>query len=170
MRVPRIGGLRLGVARRIIYAEQSGSSRDSSRALFIDRWVEIDWRPKLFLDGRTGDGISGPPSFRVGVPGRAFAQDPSAMCEYGIVKDAEDIAWLKQATDRERARRPAPVISRVHQLELDRDGRPGFAIEVMTGEDAKDRIDKAKRERAIATVIDLWWLIVPGIFGLWLFS
>ena len=136
----------------------------------IDRWIEIDWRPKVFVDRRTGDRLSGPPSFRVGVRSRAFAHDPSAMSEYGIVKDAEDIAWLKQATDRARARRPFPVISRVHQLELDRDGRKGFAIEVLTGDDAKDRIDKAKRERAIATVIHMWWLIVPGIFGLWLFS
>jgi hypothetical protein len=72
----------------------------------------------------------------VGVRNRTFA-DPSAMREYGIVKDAEDIAWLKQATDPARARRPFPVISRVHQLELERDGRRAFAIEVMTGEDAK---------------------------------
>lgn len=114
--------------------------------------------------------LSGPPSFRVGVPSRTFPREPSAMREYGIVKDAEDIAWLKQATDCARARRPFPVISRVHQLELDRNGRRGFAVEVMTGEDAKDRIDKAKREQTIATVIDMWWLIVPGIFGLWLFS
>lgn len=138
--------------------------------MFIDRWVEIDWRPKLFVDSRTGDRISGPPSFRVGVPSRAFANDPSAMREYGIVKDAEDVAWLKQATHRTRARQPVPVISRVHQLELDRNGRAGFAIEVLTGDDAKDKIDKAKRERTIATLIDMWWLIVPGIFGLWLFS
>ena len=136
--------------------------------MFIDRWVEIDWRPKFFLDRRTGDRISGPPSFRVGVPSRAFANNPSAMREYGIVKDADDVAWLKQATD--RACQPLLVISRVHQLDLDREGRNGFAIEVMTGDDAKDRLDKAKRERAIATLIDMWWLIVPGIFGLWLFS
>lgn len=156
------------MARRIVYAEHSGTSRDGGRALFIDRWVEIDWRPKLFVDRRTGDKISGPPSFRVGVPSRAFANDPSAMREYGIVKDAEDVAWLKQATH--RARQPVPVISRVHQLELDRNGRAGFAIEVLTGDDAKDKIDKAKRERTLEALIDLWWLFPPAILGLWLFS
>lgn len=156
------------MARRIVYAEHSGSSHDDGRALFIDRWVVVDWKPKVFVNDGTGDRISGPPSFRVGVPSRTFVSEPSAMREYGRVKDPEDIAWLKQATTRAHA--PVRVLSRVHQLELDRDGRHGFAIEVLTGDDAKDRIDKAKRDRAIATVIDMWWLIVPGIFGLWLFS
>lgn len=158
------------MARRIVYAERTGSSRDNGRALFIDRWIEIDCREKVFVDRRTGDRISGPPSFRVGVPSRAFANDPSAMREYGIVKDPEDVAWLKQAAHRAWARRPVPVISRVHHLELERNGRKCFAVEVFTADDAKEKIDKAKRERAIATLIDMWWLIVPGIFGLWLFS
>lgn len=65
---------------------------------------------------------------------------------------------------------PVTVLSRVHQLELDRNGRKGFAVEVLTGDDAKDKIDKARRERVIDTLIDLWWLIPPAIFGLWLFS
>lgn len=158
------------MARRIVYAEHSGPLRDSGRALFIDRWIEIDCREKLFLDRRTGDMLSGPPSFRVGVPSRVFANDPSAMREYGIVKDPEDVAWLKQATHRAWARQPVPMVSRVHQLELNRDGRKGFAVEVLTGDDAKEKIDKAKRERTLEAVIELWWLFPPAIFGLWLFS
>ncbi|MFN3337797.1 MAG: hypothetical protein ACK42I_09900, partial [Thermomicrobium sp.] len=75
------------MARRIIFAHNSGFCRDDKRALYIDRWIEIDWKYKVFVDSWTGDMASEPPSYKVGLPSRTFEGDFPTLLEYGTVKD-----------------------------------------------------------------------------------
>lgn len=92
---------------------------------------------------------------------------------YGQIDDVEDIAWLKQVAYRStmegniRVETPVPIVARIHQLKLRRDGYEGFEVEVLTGDDAKALIKAAKREEAIATLKEVWWLIPIGIGVLW---
>ncbi|WP_374295985.1 hypothetical protein [Sphingomonas sp.] len=163
------------MARRIVYAEKSGfhSNSEFERALFVDRWIEIDWKPKVFIDSWTGDVESAPPSYKVGLASRTFEGNHPTLLEYGTIKNPEDVAWVKGATHGSymagsvRVEEVKDVVVRVHQIGLQRDGRQGFEIEILTGEDAKTLIDKAKREQAIGTFKEVWWLVPIGIAVLW---
>ncbi len=165
------------MARRIVYAEKSGFHSDGEfeRALFVDRWIDIDWKPKVFVDNWTGDVASAPPSYKVGLASRTVEGDQPTLLEYGTIKNTEDVAWVKGATHGSymagavQVEEVTAVVARVHQIGLRRDGRRGFEIEVLTGEDAKTLIHRAKREQAIATFKEVWWLVPIGIGILWWF-
>lgn len=166
------------MARRIVYAEKSGFHGDGEyeRTLVVDRWIDIDWKPKVFVESYTGDIASAPPTYKVGLASRTFEGDQPTLLEYGTIKNPEDIAWVKGATHGSymagsiQVEEVKDVVARVHQIGLRRDGRQGFEIEVLTGGDAKTLIDKAKREQAIATFKEVWWLVPIGLGILWWLS
>lgn len=161
------------MARRIVYAQNAGYLHDRDTALWIDRWVEIDCKEKVLVDRWSGDVAVEPPSYIVGLPSRSFEDDRPTIMEYGRVNDAEDIAWLKQVAYRSRmegsmrVETPAPIVARIHQLKLRRDGYEGFEVEVLTGGDAESLTKAAKREQSIATFKEVWWLIPMGLLVLW---
>lgn len=163
------------MARRIVYAEESGfhSDGEHERALFVDRVIDIDWKPKVFFDSWTADVTIAPPSYKVGLASRTFEGNNPTLLEYGTIKNPEDLAWVKGATHGSymagsvHVEEVKDVVVRVHQIGLRHHGRQGFEIEILTGEDAKVLIDKAKREQAIATFKEVWWLVPIGIGILW---
>ncbi len=163
------------MARRIVYVEKSGFHSDGEfeRALFVDRWVEIDWKPKVLVDSWTGDVASAPPTYKVGLPSRAFEGNHPTLLEYGTIINPEDAAWVKGATHGSymagsiQVAEVKDVVVRVHQIGLRRNSRPGFEVEILTGEDAKILIDKAKREQAFSTFKEIWWLVPIGIGVVW---
>jgi hypothetical protein len=161
------------MARRIVYAKDAGYHPDRETALWLDRWVEIDCKDKVFVDQWSGDVVIEEPCYLVGLPSRSFEGDRPTILEYGQIENAEDIAWLKQAAYRStmegnlKVTTPVPIVARIHQLKLRRDGYEGFEIEVLTGDDAQALIKAAKREEVIATLKEVWWLIPIGIGVLW---
>lgn len=130
----------------------------------------------MLVDSWSGDVAFQEPSYLVGLPSRTFEGDRPTILEYGRIEDAEDIAWLKQAVYRStmegniRVETPVPVVARIHQLKMRRDGYSGFEVEVLTGDDAEALTKAAKREQAIATFKEVWWLIPIGIGVLWFMS
>ena len=161
------------MARRVVYAKNAGYCSDRETALWIDRWVEIDCKDKVFVDRWSGDVAIEQPSYLVGLPSLSFEDDRPTIMEYGRIEDAEDIAWLKQAAYRStmegniRVETPVPIVARIHQLKLRRDGYEGFEVEVLTGDDAEALTKAVKREEVIATLKEVWWLIPIGIGVLW---
>ena len=161
------------MARRIVYATNAGYYSDRETALWIDRWVEIDCKDKVFVDQWSGDVAIEQPSYLVGLPNRTFEGERPTIMEYGRIEDDDDIAWLKQAAYRSTMERtvevqtPVPVVARIHQLKVRRDGYEGFEVEVLTGDDAEALTRAAKREEMIATLKEVWWLIPIGIGLLW---
>ncbi|WP_324073876.1 MAG: hypothetical protein RSE14_11745 [Erythrobacter sp.] len=161
------------MARRIVYAKNTRFYPDRETALWIDRRVEIDCKDKVFVDRWSGDVAIQQPSYLVGLSSRSFEDDRPTIMGYGQIDDVEDIAWLKQVAYRStmegniRVETPVPIVARIHQLKLRRDGYEGFEVEVLTGDDAKALIKAAKREEAIATLKEVWWLIPIGIGVLW---
>ena len=161
------------MARRIVYAKNAGYWSDRKTALWIDRWVEIDCKDKVFVDDWSGDVAMADPTYLVGLPSRSFEGDRPTIMEYGRIEGAEDIAWLKQAVYRStmegavEVRTPVTIVARIHQLNLRRDGYEGFEVEVLTGPDAEALTKAAKREEMIATLREVWWLIPIGIGVLW---
>lgn len=161
------------MARRIVYAKNAGYYSDRETALWIDRWVEIDCKDKVFVDQWSGDVAVEQPSYLVGLPSRSFEGDYPTILEYGRIEGEDDIAWLRQAAYRStvegtmRVETPVPVVARIHQIKLRRDGYEGFEVEVLTGEDADALTKAAKRDQTIATFKEVWWLIPIGIGVLW---
>ncbi len=159
------------MARRIVFAEEYGFHNGSEfgGALFIDQFIAIDWKHKIALDSWSDDVAIAPPSFIVGLT-LGF---PTISREYGIIKNAEDVAWLKGAThgsylaESVLVEEVKYVIGRIHQLGLRRDDIKGFEIEVFTGEDAKALIDKTNRRQALAKLKEVWPAIPLGIGFIW---
>ena len=59
------------------------------------------------------------------------------------------------------------IVSRIHQLGVKCDGKIGFKVEVLTGDDAAMLLKKAKKESAIHILKEVWWLIPVGLAVLW---
>jgi len=161
------------MARRIVYAKNTGYASARETALWIDRWIEIDCKDKVLIDQWSGDVAIEPPNYLVGLPSRAFDDDRPNLIEYGQIENAEDIAWLSQAVYRStmegtmEVRTPVPTVSRIHRLRITRDGWEGFEVEVLTGDDAESLTKAAKREEALATLKEVWWLFPIGLGVLW---
>ena len=161
------------MARRIVYAKNAGYFSDRETALWIDRWVESDCEDTVFVDQWSGDVAIEPPSYLVGLPSRTFEGDRPTIMEYGRIEDSDDIAWLKQVAYRSamegtvQVQTPVPMVARIHQLKLRRDGYEGFEVEVLTGGDAEALTKAAKREEALATLKEVWWLFPIGVGVLW---
>lgn len=152
------------MARRIVYAENAGFHTDPQARLFVDQWIEIDWKHKVFIDSWTGDIEGAGPSYEVGFT------DPhsSKITEHGVIRDVSDIAWLRSAVDKRGPESgPMQIVSRIHQLGVKRGGKTGFEIEVLTGDDAAMLLKKAKRASALQILKEIWWLIPVGIAFLW---
>lgn len=147
------------MARRIIFAQNAGFYGNAEDKLSVDQWVDIDWKHKVFFGG-TGEMQGAGPSYAVGL----HTSVTNSIIEYGVIKNAEDRDWLQGAIDSSMVPgKPTQVLARIHQLGLRRDEGKGFTIEVLTGEDAEDQINKWKRENAIATLKEVWWLIAIGL-------
>jgi hypothetical protein len=137
------------MARGIVYAQNAGFHTNPQSRLFVDQWIEIDWKHKVFIDRWTGDVEGLGPSHEVGFT------DPysSKIIQHGVIRDADDIAWLRSAVDHRGPQAgPMQIVSRIHQLGVLRDGKTGFEIEVLTGDDAATMLKKAKQTSAIATL------------------
>ena len=161
------------MARKIIYAKSTGYASDSKTALWIDRQVEIDYKDKLYVDQWSGDVAIGSPTYIVGLPQKEYEAKSMTILEYGQIEGPDDIEWLKQVAYQStmdgpiEVQTPELVISRIHQLDLRRDGSDGFEVEVLTGDDADTMLRIAKREQVIATFKDIWWAIPIGLAALW---
>lgn len=160
------------MARRIIFTQRSGIHDAGS--LFIDQWVDIDWKDKLLIDEWTGDAVSQQASYQVGIFQKSFEDDRPTLLEYGTIAGPEDVAWIKQATQSTaRVTRvgdmPRDLIARIHQLEVEKDDRKGFTIEVLTGDDAKAQIQRGRNEQLLENFKEMWWLIpIAIVLGWWL--
>ena len=126
------------MARRIVYAKNTGYASDRETALWIDRWIEIDCKDKVLIDQWSGDVAIEPPSYLVGLPSRTFEGDRPTIMEYGRIEDSDDIAWLKQVAYRSAmegtvpVQMPVPMVARIHHLKLRRDGYEGLEVEALT--------------------------------------
>jgi hypothetical protein len=155
------------MARRIVFVQNAGFQADPQSRLFVDQWVDIDWKHKVFENSWTGEIAGGGPSYEVGF------LDPysSTISEHGVIRGEEDIAWLRSAIDdRHPESGPMELVARIHQLRLARDGRKGFEIEVLTGPDAEPLLSAAKREQAIGKFKAFLRFVPFAVAFLWLFS
>ena len=152
------------MARRIVFAQNAGFHNDPQSRLFVDQWIDLDWQHKVFTNSWTGEMKGAGPSYEVG-----FLDHYSGrISEHGVIRAPDDIAWLRSAIDdRQPSSAPFKLVARIHQLGLIRDGKKGFEIEVLTGDDAEALTRAAKREQAIATFKEVWWLVPIGIGVLW---
>ena len=147
-----------------MFVRNAGFHSDPQSRLFIDQWIDIDWKHKVFADSWSGELSGSGPTYEVGFI------DPYSpkISEHGIIQGGEDIAWLRSAIDHRRwDEGPMKLVARIHQLKLRRDGYEGFEVEVLTGDDADALIKAAKRDRAIETFKEVWWLIPIGLGILW---
>lgn len=163
------------MARRVLYAQRSGYHSDShfSNTIFLDRWIEVDWKHKVYVDAWSGDAYHKKPSFAVGTPQTDYGGGGSTLTEYGVIKEPEDVSWLTQAThgsyiaNEESISEVKDVVARIHQTGLRRDGKEGFEVEVLTGEDAKVLINRDKRAHALQLFKELWWVLAAVIIYFW---
>ena len=159
------------MARRILFVEQTFSFRDPEKELFVDAWVEVDWKIRMAVDQWTGDVETAPPTYRV----RPIEPDPSEMNSYGVISEPEEVDWLAQAMTKPRddhSYKAKKIIARVSQLGVKGpEGKRGFTIEVLTGVDAERFVTAEKSIEIINLIGKHWWKIGIGtaVFWWWLF-
>jgi len=83
------------MARRIIFVQNAGFQTDPQSSLYVDQWIDIDWKHKVFENSWTGEIAGGGPTYEVGFFNPYF----SKINERGVMRGAEDIAWLRSAID-----------------------------------------------------------------------
>lgn len=155
------------MARRILFVEQTNIARDPDKELFVDAWVEVDWKVRMALDDWTGEAAFAPPTYKV----RPIERYPSEFNEYGMISDAEEVAWLAKAMTKPRgdhSYEATKIIARVNELGVkNAEGHRGFKIEVMTGHDASSFIAAEKRDQLTSFAKSHWWQIGLGLLALW---
>jgi hypothetical protein len=73
---------------RILFVETTSLYIEPERDLFIDAWVQVDWKMRMAIDEWSGDIETAPPSYKV----RPHHSHSSEFDEYGVLSDPVEVA------------------------------------------------------------------------------
>ncbi|MQV12224.1 hypothetical protein GHL01_00495 [Sinorhizobium meliloti] len=155
------------MARRIVFAEMNDIWRENSeragQSLFkLDDQIEIDWKFRIGRDYDSGELISELPPYSVKFRSQNI----------GDLTDAEDIAWVRKATDQDPGDGAIGLVNEiVYGEEIIYGERKtiikGFRIEVLTGVDARKLKASNEFEASKQTFMKYWWLIPLLLALIW---
>lgn len=151
------------MARRILFVRSTSYYRDPDIELFVDAFVDVDWKLRMAIDDWTGDVETAPPTYKV----RPREPYPSEYNEYGVLSEPADIQWLNSAMTKpahDHSYKSITLLARVNQLGVaNSKGDKGFNIEVLTSKDAESLIANERQENRFQFAKEHWWIIGLGL-------